>query len=160
MRPPFHCPLLALFQYISCYSLSMEDQIQAYIPIMFQYISCYSLSDGCKRSLRSVDGFNTSHVTLYRHIIHDITNIRTGFNTSHVTLYLNGQPHIFCFSEFQYISCYSLSTSWDLIRFSYCRLNTSHVTLYQRRVEEFIPVVLRFNTSHVTLYLNIGKPRV
>ena len=63
-------------------------------------------------------------------------------------------------NRFQYISCYSLSTSWDLIRFSYCRFNTSHVTLYQRRVEEFIPVVLRFNTSHVTLYLNIGKPRV
>ena len=54
-----------------------------------------------------------------------------GFNTSHVTLYLMEEIADVLICMFQYITCYSLSTSWDLTQSSYYRFNTSHVTLYQ-----------------------------
>ena len=55
-------------------------------------------------------------------------------------------------AEFQYISCYSLSTEMEnfmLILFSF---NTSHVTLYRIISIQKITDRNSFNTSHVTLY--------
>ena len=53
------------------------------------------------------------------------------FNTSHVTLYryLVGCDLVCCW--FQYISCYSLSSSPAFHRTARGGFNTSHVTLYQ-----------------------------
>ena len=56
---------LPMFQYISCYSLSIFPMYTGFVR-MFQYISCYSLS--CRsNNLRIGICFNTSHVTLYRY---------------------------------------------------------------------------------------------
>ena len=56
------------------------------------------------------------------------------FNTSHVTVY----QHITCQSttetEFQYISCYCLSTATLLIACCVPYFNTSHVTVYHLRI--------------------------
>ena len=56
-----------LFQYISCYSLSLKAYTKVQKQMMFQYISCYSLSrpEGLLSALNA--GFNTSHVTLYQY---------------------------------------------------------------------------------------------
>ena len=40
-----------------------------------------------------------------------------------------------------------------LVLLSWKRFNTSHVTLYQAKMEALFTNVTRFNTSHVTLYL-------
>ena len=56
--------------------------------ISFQYISCYSLSWFGGLIRNAVRSFNTSHVTLYRKMNYDKSNIPLSFNTSHVTLYL------------------------------------------------------------------------
>ena len=55
-----------LFQYISCYSLSKISRPWSAVQIPFQYISCYSLSNYDKLSDAWDYCFNTSHVTLYR----------------------------------------------------------------------------------------------
>ena len=77
------------------------------------------------------------------------------------------------YTEFQYISCYSLSARRRLLMDVFCSFNTSHVTLYQitrylkqlikrfqyiscYSLSRYLVLVLlswkRFNTSHVTLY--------
>ena len=100
-----------MFQYISCYSLSIKTMVSVgirkvsihlmllFIGLLqsnsephspFQYISCYSLSvTGNTYGAKDVR-FNTSHVTLYRKTI---------------------QYPQYPFCRFQYISCYSLSCS-------------------------------------------------
>ena len=55
-------------------------------------------------------------------------------------------------SEFQYITCYSLSFQICITSFDQFRLNTSHVTLYQKCHFPIQPNSMCFNTSHVTLY--------
>ena len=57
-------------------------------PSWFQYISCYSLSVQGAAEMPWLISFNTSHVTLYLASFSDITFPNVGFNTSHVTLYL------------------------------------------------------------------------
>ena len=118
-----------LFQYISCYSLSIKTMVSVgirkvsihlmllFIGLLqsnsephspFQYISCYSLSvTGNTYGAKDVR-FNTSHVTLY-HAVHRTTTGKV---------------------LFQYISCYSLSqVTVGLVEHLFC-FNTSHVTLY------------------------------
>ena len=118
------------FQYITCYSLSRCDRhrhsyngvsihhmllfihvvtIHDNESVRFQYITCYSLSALLPSPSQFTRGFNTSHVTLYPAGIFILFSIRS-FNTSHVTLYRKADgssdpPG----TEFQYITCYSLS---------------------------------------------------
>ena len=118
------------FQYISCYSLSMYESYSDHFKKEFQYISCYSLS------VKAVQTFP----------------VYTRFNTSHVTLYRLMQNSYQATSPFQYISCYSLSLPLTGFRCWLLRFNTSHVTLYQASHLTNIRSHRRFNTSHVTLY--------
>ena len=57
--------------------------------------------------------------------------MQSSFNTSHVTLYPLRHPQWSQQSEFQYISCYSLSSSSSSPDSCSVRFNTSHVTLYR-----------------------------
>ena len=119
-----------IFQYISCYCLSLPFLCICRILFQFQYISCYCLSSTVSPLLVPQFYFNTSHVTVYHkyhfacysifyisiHLmllfIKGITvfgQINIYFNTSHVTVY-----HVAIFVHtiqqiFQYISCYCLS---------------------------------------------------
>ena len=82
-------------------------------------------------------------------------------------------------AEFQYTSCYSLSSSASCFSFLLPGFNTSHVTLYRCKGPRKCPGSLvsihlmllfiysrwslmrtkwRFNTSHVTLYLTAHEP--
>ena len=141
---------------------------------MFQYISCYSLS--IRRKYWRIPGisFNTSHVTLY-------PKQGAEFQSSHTFQYISCYSlspcyqhlcspehkfqYISCYSlsedtfkslvnpvMFQYISCYSLS-SYKMIERTdkYC-FNTSHVTLYLSGLLRRLKPNGCFNTSHVTLY--------
>ena len=96
------------FQYISCYSLSLDRVRPLSDGWWFQYISCYSLSP-IETDEDDIDTcFNTSHVTLYQKIKQIQKRIKLvsihlmllfigkkcqdelfseRFNTSHVTLY-------------------------------------------------------------------------
>ena len=81
------CSAVWLFQYISCYSLSLRIRSGCYSLLPFQYISCYSLSATSIVMRLNHRRFNTSHVTLY-HLRSRGFYCRTQrFNTSHVTLY-------------------------------------------------------------------------
>ena len=54
-----------MFQYITCYSLSLRH-VMEYIGVkVFQYITCYSLSIERVKQMIGKASFNTSHVTLY-----------------------------------------------------------------------------------------------
>ena len=97
---------------------------------VFQYISCYSLSILISERSQIKTGFNTSHVTLYLRYGAGLIP-RCCFNTSHVTLYRKATKgwqrnnvvsiHLMLLfivfkllnkekkQRFQYISCYSLS---------------------------------------------------
>ena len=106
----FQCDLwdYYLFQYISCYSLSVDEIEEKIEKYLFQYISCYSLSSGENTrngeqnvsihlmllfigadiaDVRNLIRFNTSHVTLYRLRQIQLQTLISRFNTSHVTLY-------------------------------------------------------------------------
>ena len=125
-----------LFQYISCYSLSILWSLSMLLLLPFQYISCYSLSVKKFTIPSHICSFNTSHVTLY--LFSSFFSFRTScrFNTSHVTLYLNHRE------------------IWFNCNF---RFNTSHVTLYRITRKKMGGFRSGFNTSHVTLYQNAGK---
>ena len=132
------------------------DQIRC---LVFQYITCYSLSVTQKAISLICGSFNTSHVTLYHHILRWVVLLGgvsihhmllfimicqrpwhswPGFNTSHVTLYrcwacipyrsilvsihhmllfICCQKHLYFSScRFQYITCYSLSMALGSVR--------------------------------------------
>ena len=99
------------FQYISCYSLSLKTLAEQMLSNKFQYISCYSLS-GIPH-LRCRDGMEVSIHLMLLFIVHfQIRKMPSnyGFNTSHVTLYQKVLRYL-----------YRLRKSF----------NTSHVTLYR-----------------------------
>ena len=56
---------LAMFQYISCCSLSEKERDIQIKSDMFQYISCCSLSRRLLQLPLYYDCFNTSHVVVY-----------------------------------------------------------------------------------------------
>ena len=60
---------------------------EAYNVMLFQYISCYSLSMTNLNMKRLLISFNTSHVTLYPSWNYVREENEVSFNTSHVTLY-------------------------------------------------------------------------
>ena len=87
------CSDYALFQYISCYSLSRNPPSFFLDGISFQYISCYSLSTG---------------------ILSGRSYLRTFQYISCYSL-SNGQARLAnIIQQFQYISCYSLSEIEEL----------------------------------------------
>mgnify|MGYP006887180259 CR=1 FL=1 len=58
--------IIKLFQYISCYGLSPTETEKDSEKGTFQYISCYGLSCQQSGSNPYDTNFNTSHVTVYR----------------------------------------------------------------------------------------------
>ena len=124
----FSC--LYTFQYISCYSLSINAKfISSHKPVSIHLMLLFIEKELYPYLL--FYGFNTSHVTLYQKIATEIAKRYKRFNTSHVTLY----PISSYFSQidlsFQYISCYSLSASYQPFPLPHPCFNTSHVTLYR-----------------------------
>ena len=122
--------ICALFQYISCYSLSRLDSAGRFIEEMFQYISCYSLSGSgeccsCNKKVSihlmllfiemsgkcNLEAIRFQYISCYSlsEISLQIHGKIQRFNTSHVTLYLGIGKMFDVANEFQYISCYSLS---------------------------------------------------
>ena len=145
------CHNISTFQYISCYSLSFSLRLTATsstvsIHLMLLFISIWNsqvlrpdhvsihlmLLFIWKKHWRKPASlcFNTSHVTLYRHLSGKVKNMKSSFNTSHVTLYRIKSGVSIPVTLFQYISCYSLSVcSYHFTTLMQC-FNTSHVTLY------------------------------
>ena len=97
---------------------------------LFQYISCYCLSLRIMTVMYINTDFNTSHVTVYQHRSrrrkHNIAisihlmllfivfrrlcrSCKNNFNTSHVTVYHYKEHNPNRLHGFQYISCYCLS---------------------------------------------------
>ena len=98
-----------VFQYISCYSLSKYDFWIARYPAKFQYISCYSLSFQRDHLHFQIQRFQyISCYSLSGTTRTEVSPYRS-FNTSHVTLYRHKTLEGAAFVGFQYVSCYSLS---------------------------------------------------
>ena len=74
------------------------------------------------------------------------------FNTSHVTVYLHLIFHMDTHFIFQYIPCYGLSGQRNDITDLYANFNTSHVTVYLNKSKIYKLTIMYFNTSHVTVY--------
>ena len=169
-----HSDNLLEFQYISCYSLStlltsfafcspvsihlmllfirywtlgcytrgtvsihlmllfIENGKWLHLPMeSFQYISCYSLSPLPRMHTIRLESFNTSHVTLYLLLMDGA--LRNHFVSIHLMLLFITSSSS-CLREsisFQYISCYSLSSTFSATCLNAECFNTSHVTLYR-----------------------------
>ena len=167
--------LVILFQYISCYSLSVMGSKNWTLWYLFQYISCYSLSAHRTEPQASRSSFNTSHVTLYQFKV--VTYRRYLLVSIHLMLLFINLVHLLCTAElmFQYISCYSLSKSYrvystikDGFQYISCYslsisilsnglicLMFQYISCYSLSMihSSFFPTIECFNTSHVTLYL-------
>ena len=95
-----------LFQYISCYCLSMIGLAKGDDHPVFQYISCYCLSASTASASTISSNFTTSHVTVYQWYYDSRLFTFIDFNTVyHLTVDFNDSDIIL----FQYISCYCLS---------------------------------------------------
>ena len=105
----------ARFQYISCYSLSVQIPVCFLAKSMFQYISCYSLSDTMRGEISMLNKFQ--YISCYSLSNKEIEHV-------------SGEV------MFQYISCYSLSWNKVFRLEENISFNTSHVTLYQRLVHQ------------------------
>ena len=141
-----------LFQYISCYCLSMIGLAKGDDHPVFQYISCYCLSASTASASTISSNFTTSHVTVYQWYYDSRLFTVIDFNTSHVTVYpelIQKWTMLKCISihlmllfiglfnlatkgcdSFQYISCYCLSYTNHCFRLVHIHFNTSHVTVY------------------------------
>ena len=99
---------------------------------VFQYISCYSLSRNPNKK-RMVGRSVSIHLMLLfiGVLIGGAFAIGERFNTSHVTLYQRASDFVDTMTLFQYISCYSLSDFRVIIDILVASFNTSHVTLYR-----------------------------
>ena len=105
-----------MFQYISCYSLSGEDSSKNYEASVFQYISCYSLSWISCSFLLHLHRVSIHLMLLFIGVEASSAFWKARFNTSHVTLYQDYPASGWSIIElFQYISCYSLSVSANLL---------------------------------------------
>ena len=107
-----------LFQYISCYCLSSPGFNVGLSYSRFQYISCYCLS------LIGVHFQRGHRISIHLMLLFIISGfiiprVKCHFNTSHVTVYLGHRVMELIKDIFQYISCYclSLNTSSVLIPF-------------------------------------------
>ena len=183
--------------HVTLYQEFDEDDI---ICALFQYISCYSLSPAWLYFVKFEGSFNTSHVTLY--LAAPLATIKYCLVSIHLMLLfiLYGYGRMEATTEFQYISCYSLSRKGMgygtsgmrvsihlmllFIRIShfpniFARIVSIHLMLlfiekaavFQMPEDRFqyiscyslslaVHTVLqtkpRFNTSHVTLYRKVG----
>ena len=131
----------------------VQRPVQLLSICLFQYISCYSLSFW--------DGLGDYEPILFQYISCYSLSIKAATGQKITVV-------------FQYISCYSLSSGIAFSADNGACFNTSHVTLYQDwilqwvfcfqvsihlmllfidlQVRRLCPVLLSFNTSHVTLY--------
>ena len=148
-------------------------------PSWFQYISCYSWSVQGAAEMPWLISFNTSHVTLYlQQMVADADEV----TFQHISCYsLSDQYTVKPFSNtvsIHLMLLFILETVRDHPEYS--RFNTSHVTLYREEVvwygtENCVSIHLMllfivlakpkqyaawrsFNTSHVTLYLTAHEP--
>ena len=122
---------------------------------MFQYISCYSLSVSPFVSANVLGRFNTSHVTLYLRKrffngIPDCVSI-------HLMLLFIPEDFLPVISsvKFQYISCYSLS--FNAARDAVKSALFQYISCYSLSWTPVVSILvsISFNTSHVTLYRKI-----
>ena len=121
----------------------------------FQYITCYSLS-----LLSSPQQHLTAYVSIHHMLLFITISLHIIFHRiivsiHHMLLFIsNHSARALRITQFQYITCYSLSQlGWLIMQLAEC-FNTSHVTLYRLRIPCLLVVSLCFNTSHVTLYLS------
>ena len=96
--------------------------------------------------------FNTSHVVVYLKLLNSIKSLNLCFNTSHVVVYHYARCCCTGTSEFQYISCCSLSQFLCGGMWGKNSFNTSHVVVYQTREMSGFCRHRGFNTSHVVVY--------
>ena len=99
-----------IFQYISCYCLSIWNTPSVLPFLKFQYISCYCLSP-YRCCYNRVSEISIHLMLLF--IPKECFRLQgwSDFNTSHVTVYHGSGVAIPVLTPFQYISCYCLS-SW------------------------------------------------
>ena len=140
---------------------------------VFQYISCYSLSLRQIQLQTLISRFNTSHVTLYRSIWCWFCRGRSVSIHLMLLFIQEGSYGMLGNTLFQYISCYSLSLAQASANANTNGFNTSHVTLYPNQfikfsnansfqyiscyslsafARKYLQEARSFNTSHVTLY--------
>ena len=126
-------PFEPAFQYISCCYLSETVLVfrQRSEPVSIHLMLLFIAT--CFKKQKKLQGFNTSHVVIYREILCFTKRYNFGFNTSHVVIY----PFLTLFNFLSFM-CF----------------NTSHVVIYP--VDRFRRKFdgLGFNTSHVVIYLH------
>ena len=106
----------------------------------FQYISCYSLSIQKSGICASLICFNTSHVTLYLFLRMLKPEELKGFNTSHVTLYLKTNRKMSMLKRF--------NTSHVTLYRVYRKVETTSSGVSIHLMLLFIPRFIGFSSSN------------
>ncbi len=122
--------------------------------LLFQYISCYCLSIRTGKKEQSSYNFNTSHVTVYRQECINYGMTADAFQ--YISCYCLSQRNTIkegANKQFQYISCYCLSSKRINLR------GVIHISIHLMLLFIYIghycdKIQQDFNTSHVTVYHN------
>ena len=133
---PLH-KLVSRFQYISCCSLSYRMAPHRRPLQQFQYISCCSLSNYCQQYLLNKD------VSI--HLMLQFIN--------HIHRYFRFPMFVSIHLMLQFIEFYLCIAS------NHFCFNTSHVVVYRRLAVCQCLLFLSFNTSHVVVYLQHSTSR-
>ena len=130
-----HALFIMLFQYITCYSLSIDFFEHSDNLLEFQYISCYSLST-LLTSFAFCSPVSIHLMLLFIGKKHPGRVHRCLVSIHLMLLFIKEQAEkTYTETVFQYISCYSLSGSPIPCSSHSFRFNTSHVTLYRRALQ-------------------------
>ena len=122
--------LIMKFQYISCCSLSIIDELCMQYGLKFQYISCCSLS--IQNGIPKFDYEVSIHLML-QFISFPCCVPITSFKFQYISCCSLSYPLANQHTEqdrFQYISCCSLSSRVKVPASVFTRFNTSHVVVY------------------------------
>ena len=121
-----------IFQYISCYGLSITFSLDYKIIKLFQYISCYGLSRFFLFIVLTLTKFQ--YISCYGLSADAPVDSPADFISIHLMLRFIFSHFAHSSEEylFQYISCYGLSFPKSNRRRRKNNFNTSHVTVYQK----------------------------
>ena len=122
------------FQYITCYSLSLDAQFSMAVAELFQYITCYSLS--------SPVAFNECPLITFQYI--------TCYSLSEA---LGAKAHVK--DVFQYITCYSLSWTRNTSPMLNWHVSIHHMLLFIERLVRHIRIRHLVSIHHMLLFIGV-----
>ena len=147
---------IKLFQYITCYSLSLTSLCHFWRSSSFQYITCYSLSRN-EFSWQIWKFVSIHHMLLFIRFLLYNNKISESVSIHHMLLFILDAQFSMAVAElFQYITCYSLSGS-TVDRMYSAGVSIHHMLLFIHFLQVlYLPCAVSIH--HILLFIIVARP--